>query len=267
MTPARFRVRRGIVLAFLGFPLVAVMPRTAHADELTSLIDRADQAFRGKTSAAVLSMDVKTERYSRHYKLVIWDDARGKDKTLVKILGPTSFRGFATLKVGNQLKLYDPKTNHVQVVGSSMLADSWMGSHFSNDDLVKETRLAYDYAATLVEKHGGKDAAGRPATIYRIKLLPKPTAPVVWGRIEFELSDGGGKVMPIKSTYFTRAADQKPARALTFSVPKELGGRLVPTVLEVRVADKPGEYTRLTYEELRFDIAIPESKFTEQALR
>jgi hypothetical protein len=252
-------------LALAGSCLVA---RTAHAENLQALIQRADRIFRGTTSAAVMTMQVKTRSYERTYKLVDWDDSRGgSDKTLVKILGPTSWRGYATLKLGSQLKFYDPKTNHIQTVGSSLLGDSWMGSHFSNDDLVKETRLAVDYSLSLIASRPGKDSNGGAVTDYRIKLVPKPSAPVAWGRIEFELWTRDDIVMPVETGYFTRVADATPARMLTFSKVKELGGRLVPSVLEMRLTSKPGEFTRLTYEELRFDVAIPDSKFTEQALR
>lgn len=262
---ARF-ARFGIAcLVLIGWCFHA---RAAHAENLTQLIERADRVFRGQTSAAVMSMKIKTAAYERDYKMVLWDDARGdSDKTLVKILGPTSWRGYATLKLGNQLKFYDPKTNHVQTVGGSLLGDSWMGSHFSNDDLVKETRLAVDYSSSLLASGPGHDAGGAPVMSYRIQLVPRPTAPVVWGRIEFELWTRGEVVMPVNTKYFTHASDKSPARTLAFSGVKELGGRLVPTVLEMRVASKPGEFTRLTYEELRFDVAIPAGKFTEQALR
>ncbi len=239
----------------------------ARAESIDELVRRADRVLRGNTSAAVVHMDVKTRTFERSYEMVIWDDSSGKvDRTLVKILGPTSFRGYATLRVGGELEFYDPKTNHVQTVGSSMLGDSWMGSHFSNDDLVKETELAVDYTPTLEASHQGTTELGDRAVFDRVRLLPRPTAPVVWGRIEFELWVRADAVVPVRSEYYTRAGDSAPARVMTFSAVRELGGRLVPTEMEVTVASKPGEYTRLTYDKLRFDVDIPASKFTEQAL-
>ena len=242
--------------------------RPAHADSSEELVRRADRVLRGKSSAGVLRMDIKTKSFSRSYKIVTWDDSSGAtDKTLVKILGPTSWRGFATLKVGSQLKLYDPKTNHIQSVGHSLLGDSWMGSHFSNDDLVKETQLAVHYTIKLLDKREGKNELGDTVTLHRLELSPKPTAPVVWGRIVYELWEKGDTVMPVRSDYYRKAEDTKPARSMRMSSVKQMGGRLVPSVLEVTVASKPGERTRITYEKLRFDLKIPASKFTEQALR
>lgn len=259
--------RRALLSAMLLGALVSVAA-PARADSTEELVRRADRVLRGKTSAGVMQMDIKTKSFSRSYKIVSWDDSSSAtEKSLVKILGPTSWRGFSTLKVGSQLKLYDPKTNHIQTVGHSMLGDSWMGSHFSNDDLVKETQLAVHYTSKLTEQHQGKNELGDTATFYVVELTPKPTAPVVWGRIVFELWEKGDAVIPVKSDYYRKAGDAKPARTMRMSKVKEMGGRLVPSVLEVTVASKPDEYTRITYQKLRFDVKIPSSKFTEQAMR
>jgi outer membrane lipoprotein-sorting protein len=45
-----------------------------------------------------------------------------------------------------------------------------------------------------------------------------------------------------------------------------LGGRKVPTEMKVELASKPGEYTKIVYRKLKFNVEIPSSKFTEQAL-
>ncbi len=237
------------------------------ARDVKSLIRRADEIMRGDTSAAVMSMRIKTKSFERSYEMVSWGDQRGGgDKALIKILGPASFRGFGTLKIGNQLKLYDPKTNHVQVVGQSLLGSSWMGSHFSNDDLVKETTLADDYSFELLKQRNDQSPFG-PATFYTVALYPKPTAPVAWGRIEYELWDNEKGTVPTSASYFKRRVDKSPSRTMVFSDVKKMAGRLVPAVMEMRVADKPGEYTRIIYQKLKLNVDIPASKFTETELR
>ncbi|MCA9622438.1 MAG: outer membrane lipoprotein-sorting protein [Myxococcales bacterium] len=246
---------------------LTLLPGTARADSLSDLVHRADMVFRGKTSAAVFEMDVSTKSYRRKFKIVSWDDSRGTDKALVKILGPAAWRGHATLKVGDKLKLYDPKTNHVQVVGHSMLGDSWMGSHFSNDDLVKETRLARDYQLSLLKEWKGDAPVGDEATHYRVQMLPKPNAPVAWGKIVYELWDNDKGTAPLSAEYFRKASDKSPARTISFGDVKEMAGRYVPSTMTVRLASKPGEFTTITYEKLKLDIAIPDSKFTEQAMK
>ena len=245
-----------VILVVLGFW------RTP-AESLADLVERADTAHRGEASAAVVTMEVETARYRRSMKIVIWSDNReGGDRTLVKLLGPASMRGYGTLKIDRSVKLYDPKTNHVTVVSHSMLGDSWMGSHFTNDDLVKETRLAEDFELSLLEKWR-KDGA----THYRVKMTPRPRAPVPWGKVVYEISVRGADVLPVESVSYRKAGDTQPERTLTFSDVRELGGRVLPTEIMVTVTDKPGEHTRIRYEKLAFDVKIPTRKFSEQALR
>ena len=265
MTTRGFSRRWALLLAMTAALTITV---DARAESVRELVRQADRALRGTTSAAVVRMDIKTKSYQRSYDIVIWDDSRGKrDKTLVKVLGPTLWRGFATLKVGTRLLFYDPKTNHVQNVSSSMLGDSWMGSHFTNDDLVKETQLADHYDPKLSKKWKGKGENGKPATYYRVQLLPKATAPVAWGRIVYDLYRQGETIVFVRALYYRKARDEKAARTLRAYGVREMGGRTVPTRLKVTVANKPGEYTLITYKKLRFDVKIPASKFTEQAMR
>ncbi len=241
---------------------------TAHAGELERLVRRADLVFRAKTSAAVLEMRVVTKSYDRSFKIVSWDDTREKrDKALIKILGPASWRGHATLKVGDKLKLYNPKTDHVQVVGHSMLGNSWMGSHFTNDDLVKETRLARDFKLSLMSKRTKEAPVGGEATYYRIKMRPKEHAPVAWGKIEYELWENDTAIIPVVAAYFRKAKDSKAARTIVFDDVKKLGGRYVPATMTVRLRRKPNEFTRIRYKKLKLNIKIPASKFTEQAMK
>lgn len=249
----------------VGLPLL--VGKAAAARDVQALIRRADEIMRGETSAAVMSMRIKTKSFERSYEMVSWGDQRGDvDKALIKILGPASFRGFGTLKIGNQLKLYDPKTNHVQVVGQSLLGSSWMGSHFSNDDLVKETTLADDYTISLLSERTGDTPFGS-AAFFTVALFPKPTAPVAWGRIEYELWDNEKGTVPISAKYFRRRDDKSPSRTMAFSEVKKMAGRLVPAEMEMRVADKPGEYTKITYRQLKLNADIPGSKFTEAELK
>lgn len=232
-----------------------------------ALIRKADMATRSKTSAAVLRMRVKTKTYQRDMRFVAWQDDRGKrERVLIRVLGPALWRGHGTLKIGSQLKLYNPRQNHVTVVGSSMLGDSWMGSHFSNDDLVKETRLARHFNAKLLKSWRGKASIGE-VTYYRFRLLPKPAAPVAWGKIVYTLLEQGNVVLPVRARYYRKRSDKRLKRIMSFSRIRKMSGRQVPTVMTVRVASKPGEYTKLIYRKLRLDIKIPPSKFTEQALR
>ena len=241
-------------------------------EKLVELVRKADRVLRGRTSAAVVEMQIKTADYDRTYSMVIWDDARDGEKALVKILGPAMWRGYGTLKVGDRLLSYNPRNDHVTVIGSSMLGDSWMGSHFTNDDLVKDTSLSDDYELHITRTwdEEGVGVAGK-AHWYEVELTPKPRAPVVWGRILLTFYTDypdGELVLPARFVYFRESRpDAEADRTMTFSEVAELGGRLVPKAMKMETADKPGEFTLIRYKKIRFDIDIPGKKFTERALR
>ena len=247
---------------------VASAAASASADDLKDLVHRADYVLRGKTTAAVVHMDIHKSSYDRSYSIVYWDDSQGHgDRVLVKILGPAQWRGQGTLKSDGKLTVYNPSSDRMTVLSGSMLGESWMGSHFTNDDLVKQTDMARDYTAKELKAWDGQTAAGAKARYHLIELTPAPRAPVVWPKLQLELYVEGDHVIPTKELYFFRAKDDKPARTMTFSDVKTLGGRVVPAALTLTVASSPDEYTKLTYDTLKFDTAIPDNKFTEQALR
>ena len=255
-------MRTGVALSFaLAVALGAAS--SAHADDLKDLVHRADYVLRGKTTAAVVHMDIHKASYDRSYSMVYWDDA---DRVLVKILGPAQWRGQGTLKAAGKLTVYNPSSDRMTVLSGSMLGESWMGSHFTNDDLVKQTDMARDYVAKELKAWDGQTAAGAKARYHLIELVPAPRAPVVWPKLQLELYVEGDHVIPTKEQFFFRAKDDKPVRTMTFSDVKTLGGRVVPSVITLDPANSD-EYTKLTYDTLKFDTAIPASKFTEQALR
>lgn len=259
---------RNSAAVIIALTLAVGASRSVRADDLKDLVHRADFVLRGKTTAAVVHMDIHKKSYQRSYSMVYWDDSHGKsNRVLVKILGPAQWRGQGTLKVDGKLTVYNPSSDRMTVLSGSMLGESWMGSHFTNDDLVKQTDMARDYVAHEVRAWDGPTPSGTQGHFHLIELTAAPRAPVVWPKLQLELYVDGTNVIPTKETFFFRAKDDKPVRTMTFGEVKTLGGRLVPTVISLSVASSPGEYTKLTYDTLKFDASIPDSKFTEQALR
>lgn len=254
-------------LAWAGLLVALATPARASAASAQELIAKAAHVLRGKTTAALLDMHIHTQSYDRSYSMLLWGDERGgSSRALIKILGPARWRGHGTLKVAGKLSLYDPSTDRITVLSSSMLGDNWMGSHFTNDDLVRETELSQDYTARSLRDWSGQ-VAGKPVVFHSVWLTPTPHAPVAWDHIVYELYEQGDSVIPTREDYYRRQQQPAPTRSLTFDQVKNLGDRSAPTRLTVHVADKPGEYTELVYKQVKFDADIPKSKFTEQELR
>ncbi len=237
-------------------------PRVPRVEEVTAHLDDLYQA---KSSHAVMRMAITTKHFSRTLELEAW--SLGQEMNLAVIRKPAREAGTATLKTKTGLWNYAPRADRLMRIPPGLLQEGWMGSHFTNDDLVKETRLERHFDKALEKKWAGKDEAGRAVTFYRVRLTPRPTAPVAWGKIIYTLWEKGGIVIPTSAQYYRKAKQAKAARTLTLSGVKEMGGRQVPSKMTMTVARKPGEHTSITYKALKFDIKIPKSKFTEQALR
>ena len=220
------------------------------------ILEKIDDLWRADSSRSRVSMEVVTANYTRRVSMECW--TLGKEKSLVRIISPRKEKGTVTLKSGNVIYTYLPKTDRTIRLTASMMMGSWMGSHFTNDDLVKDSRLSDDYVPSI--NFEGKREGQQ---IIEFALVPKPDAPVVWGRIVITvLADS---FLPLFSYYYDE--DMGLARTMIFSDIKKMGGKMLPAVMRVVPADKDDEYTELTYEEIVFGIELGESFFSLQQLR
>lgn len=242
-----------IVLAGRGRAVAvsAQSPLTAR-----QILDRVDDLYRGESSRGQLTMTVTTAHWTRTLGIEFW--SKGKDESLFRILAPKKEEGTATLRAGNDIWNYLPRVKRVIKLPSSMMSASWMGSHFTNDDLIKESRMAddYSYAVTFDGNRGG-----RP--VVEITCRPTPQAAVVWGKVV--VTADRERYLPVEIRYFDQ--DQSLSRTLTFSDVAPLGGRELPTVLTVVPSDKPGESTVIHYGKLEFDVPLRDDFFSLRTLQ
>ncbi|MFC1867627.1 outer membrane lipoprotein-sorting protein [Thermodesulfobacteriota bacterium] len=220
------------------------------------ILRQLDDMWRGKSSHSILTMQVKTAHYTRDLRLEGW--SKGKEKSLVRILSPLKEKGTATLKSGNNIYSYLPRTDRTIRLTSGMMMGSWMGSHFTNDDLIKESRMEDDYepAVSFEGKRDGRE-------IIEFTLIPRPDAAVVWGKVvAIVIADG---YIPLIYYYYDE--DMNITRTITFSRIEMLAGLPRPKVMRVVPSDKPAEYTELYYEALDLDIQIKDEFFSLASLR
>ena len=217
------------------------------------VLDRFDDLYRGDSSRAVMAMTVVTEHWTRELKLEAW--SQGREKSLFRILSPRKEKGTATLKSGRQMWNYLPKVDRVIKVPSSMMGGSWMGSHFTNDDLVKESRMAEDYDFEYGEAPGEGEIA--------IVCIPRPDAAVVWGKVVVRVRSADW--MPVAVEYFDE--DMEPARTMSFGDYREVRERLIPLRMRIAPADEPEEHTEVRYEEIEFDLPLAGDLFSLRSLR
>ncbi len=239
---------------------VAACPPTAAAQtspqEASEIVRHVGDLLRGESSHGKVRMEVVTERWTRTMEMEMW--SLGQDYSLVRVLSPSREAGTATLKVDRDIWNYLPRVDRTIKVPGSGLGGSWMGSHFTYDDLVRESSMVDDYEIE-VSFEGERDGT----EIWEFTLVPLPEAPVVWGRLELEVRKSDR--MPLESRYSDDRGEL--ARAMTFSDFRTIDGRLVPTELSMRPEDKPEERTTLLYEDLEFETGLSESFFSLQRLR
>jgi len=247
---------RFYLVALISLPTLLLVSAPAMAVGVDELIQHIDRLWRGETSHATMSMTVKTRRYERSMTMEAW--SRGKDYSLVVIREPVKDRGIATLKVTENIWNYLPKINRVTKVPSSMMSGSWMGSHFTNDDLVKESTFEddFDSSVTFEGKRDGK-------MIYELTSIPKPDAAVVWGKVVMLVDQK--TLSPHHALYYDE--EGLLIRTMTFDQPQKIDARTVPMRLTLQPEDKPEESTVIVYKDIVFEVPLKDSFFSLQNLQ
>ena len=235
---------------FVG--LFLALPRPALALDLQQLIHDVEQQYMGVSSHSRMTMEVATEHWRRTLTMEAW--SLGREHFLVRILDPPKERGVATLKVEHEVWNYLPKVDRVIKVPPSMMGGAWMGSHITNDDLVKANHVDQDYTFTLLDETD---------QMWRIQGIPKPDAPVVWGKIVYEV--GKEPRVPLRVIYYDEKGVE--VRQIVFSDVKKVGDRILPLTMTVQPTDKPDEHTIMHYDSIAFDIGIQADYFSLQNLK
>ena len=250
------RAIRAIVGVLIGLVLFPITVSAQTSETAEEIINRVDRLLRGDSSHGVARMEVVTENWERGLTMEIW--SLGVDYSLVRVQAPAREAGTATLKATEDIWNYLPKVDRAIKIPASMMAGAWMGSHFTNDDLVRESQLIEDYFIELTYD-GDRDGV----TVWEFRLTPKPEAAVVWGHVDYQVRQAD--YMPLWTRFY--AEDGELARTMRYSEFTNLGGRTVPAVMEMVPADKPSETTKIIYEQLVFDIDIDQSFFSLRNLQ
>lgn len=216
--------------------------------------DHLNKLYRSKSSHGTVRMGVVTKHYKRELSMEMW--SRGEDFGLVVIRSPAREAGTATLMTDKGMWTYAPRADRLMRLPSSLLSESWMGSHFTNDDLMHESSYTTDYTTTLSwGQHDGQ-------RVLVATMIPKAEAAVVYTKVVQKLTAKGW--LPLVAEYYD--GDDVVRRIWSRDV-RDLGGRRVPTKMVVEPTDKPGESTTVTYERMEWDLDVPSSRFTPRGLR
>ena len=238
--------------------LFALMPITAIAStslpDVEEIIRRTEENLNGKTAQMQLAMEVHTKRTKRTMRMKSYSE--GKEKSFIRILYPGKDKGITFLKRDRQMWQYVPRIEKIIKIPASMMLQSWMGSDFTNDDLVKESSIYDDYQKKLLRESDSE---------FEIELIPNEEAAVVWGRVIMRVSTQ--YYVPTSVDYYDE--DGQLIRVLYYSDYKKFGDRTYPTLwqMEPKTEEKAGRRTVIRIESAVFDGEIDKAYFTKRALK
>lgn len=226
---------------------------TALSQDARDIVKKADDRAKGKSSVATITIQTIRPKWTREMTVKSW--TKGNDWVIILVMQPVKEKGIVYLKRKKEVWNWIPAIERNIKLPPSMMSQSWMGTDFTNDDLVKEASVVEDYNHTII---GDTTIEGR--VCYQIKMLPKPSAAVVWGKLLMCIDKKDFLMLQVK--YFDE--DGKLINTMLAGDIKMLGGKLLPARMEMIPADKIGNKTVLIYNELLFDKPIDDNFFTTQ---
>ena len=252
-SPLRRPIAVGLHLCLAILLSVSPVPTSAHPrpqtpPDVSAVLASLDALYRSTSSIARMEIIVVTPRTTRTLRLKAW--TRGDQESLVIIEAPPREEGIATLRVGENLWNYLPRIARTIRVPPTMMLGSWMGTDFTNDDLVKESSYRRDFDARIDRR--SESPAG-----WWIRLDVKPGIVGRWSRIDLLIADDG---LPVEEHHFDRKG--RRARTMTFDQITVLGGRRLPTHMVMTPAETSGQRTEMRYLDAQFDVTLPADTFS-----
>lgn len=238
-----------LLFFYLGFFL------SSFGQEAKDIVKKADDKAKGKTSIATITIQTIRSNWTREMSVKAW--TKGKDLTLILVLAPAKEKGVVFLKRKKEVWNWIPSIERNIKMPPSMMSQSWMGTDFTNDDLVKEASIIEDYTHSFLE-----DSIIDGRECYKIQLLPKPKSAVVWGKIIMCIDKKDFIMLYVE--YFDE--EEKLVNVMHCSGIKLLGGKILASKMEMTPVNKKGNKTVLLYNSISFDNPLEDSFFSTQNL-
>jgi outer membrane lipoprotein-sorting protein len=221
------------------------------------VVKMADDKFNGeKSSFMLMSMTIVRPSWQRTVEFKNW--SLGRDFALTLITAPAKESGQTFLKRASEMWNWNPSINRLIKLPPSMMSQGWMGSDYTNDDILKESSVVNDYTH---EFDGEETIDGREC--YRIKMKARDDANVLWGS-QVRWIDKRDFLLMKAQLY---DEDGELVRTETGSQVKVMDGRTIQSRLELQPADEPGNKTIVVIREIKFNNPIQESFFSQQNMK
>lgn len=242
-----------VLFVFL-FCLLLNLP--APAQNAAEIVKKADDLMQGVTSQSEMEMSIIRPTWQRSVTFKSW--GKGRNLSMTLITAPSKESGQSFLKLNNDMWSWNPTINRMIKLPPSMMSQGWMGSDYSNDDILKESSVVLDYTHKIV---GNESVAGYDC--YKIELTPKEQAAVVWGKIILWISKA--EYYELKAEYYDE--DGKKVKTHNLSDIKFMYDRKIPTRFEIVPEDKPSQKTVVRILSAKFNIPLQDSFFSQQQMK
>lgn len=240
----------------LYFLMLFVSFTFAQSESAAEIIQKAEDRLRGTTMYAEMTITTIRPKWSREMKVKTW--SKGEDYSVTLVLSPAKDKGTVFLKRKNEIWQYLPSIERTIKMPPSMLGQSWMGTDMTNDDLVRESSLKDDHTKKLL---GTKSVENLPC--HKIELKPKEGVNAIWGKIEIWISKKG--YLQLRTKFYDQ--DGELVNTILGKDVKMIGGKKMPTTMEIIPAKKKAQKTKITYTKAEFDIDIGDQIFTTQYMK
>lgn len=243
---------------FLLFPVLALLlSQTTYSQNATEIVRKADTKFKGeKSSYSEMTMTIVRPKYKRTLDFKSWGE--GSENSLTLITAPAKEAGQTFLKSGNNMWSWNPTIQRLIKLPPAMMSQGWMGSDYSNDDILKESSIVVDYTHKIT---GSEVIDGHDC--YIIDLTPLEDAGVVWGKITLWISKDD--FLEMKAAYYDE--EQFLVKTHLCRDVKTFDGRTIPSVMEIVPADEEGNKTIVTISDMKFNMPLDANFFSQQNMK
>ena len=248
------RKMKRIVPVILLFALTVSLP--AISQDAKEIIKKSNDKLRGNTSYSEMSLKIIRPSWTREMKMKNW--AKGDSYAMVVITYPAKEKGIVFLKRNKEIWNWVPSIERDIKLPPSMMMQSWMGTDFTNDDLVKESSVIDDYTHKLL-----RDSTIEGRICWKIELIPLPDAAVVWGKLLIWIDQKD--YMQLRTEFYDE--DGYLVNIMKGTNVKMLGGKLLPSKMEMIPVEEEGKMTVMEYHTIEFDKPIEDSFFTTQNMK
>lgn len=243
-------------MRLFAFIIAVCFANILHAQTAKEIVQKADEKMRGATMQAEMIIKTIRPTWSREMQCKTW--MKGNNLAMIFIVSPAKDKGIAFLKRKKEVWNWMPALERTIKLPPSMMSQSWMGTDFTNDDLVKESSIVEDYHHTITG-----DTIIQNRECYIIQMIPKPEAAVVWSKVIVCIDKKD--FLELHSRFYDE--DGKLINTMNSYDIKMMHDRIIPTRFEMIPADKKGQKTEMIYKNIQYNKPIDDGFFSTEKIK